>query len=55
MRGGEEVTVEYKLDGARIQVHRDGDEVRIWTRTLREVTDRVPELVELVRATVSGS
>jgi DNA ligase 1 len=47
---GAEVTVEFKLDGARIQVHRDGDEVRVWTRTLREVTDGVPELVERVRA-----
>ena len=46
---GPHVSVEYKLDGARIQVHRDGDVVRVWTRTLREVTDRVPELVELVR------
>ncbi|MBC8091981.1 MAG: ATP-dependent DNA ligase, partial [Pseudonocardia sp.] len=47
---GADVTVEFKLDGARIQVHRDGDEVRVWTRTLREITDGVPELVELVRA-----
>jgi DNA ligase-1 len=47
---GDEVTVEHKLDGARIQVHRDGDVVRVWTRTLREVTDGVPELVEQVRA-----
>ncbi|MGY1802422.1 ATP-dependent DNA ligase [Blastococcus sp. SYSU D00922] len=47
---GTDVTVEFKLDGARIQVHRDGDEVRVWTRTLREVTDGVPELVERVRA-----
>jgi DNA ligase-1 len=31
-------------------VHRDGDDVRVWTRTLREVTDGVPELVERVRA-----
>lgn len=46
---GENVVVEFKLDGARIQVHRDGDEVRVWTRTLREITDGVPELVELVR------
>jgi DNA ligase-1 len=44
------VTVEFKLDGARIQVHRDGDDVRVWTRTLREVTDGVPELVDRVRA-----
>ncbi|GAA4851187.1 ATP-dependent DNA ligase [Pseudonocardia benzenivorans] len=47
---GAEVTVEFKLDGARIQVHRDGDEVRVWTRSLREITAAVPELVEQVRA-----
>jgi DNA ligase-1 len=47
---GGEVTVEHKLDGARIQVHRDGDDVRVWTRTLREVTAGVPELVACVRA-----
>jgi DNA ligase-1 len=44
------VRVEYKLDGARIQVHRDGETVRVFTRTLREITADVPELVELVRA-----
>ncbi|GAA3999329.1 ATP-dependent DNA ligase [Allokutzneria multivorans] len=42
-------SVEYKLDGARIQVHRDGEEVHVYTRTLREITASVPELVELVR------
>ncbi|SFL57003.1 ATP-dependent DNA ligase [Geodermatophilus ruber] len=47
---GDDVTVEFKLDGARIQVHRDGDAIRVWTRTLREVTDGVPELVDRVRA-----
>jgi len=46
---GSEVSVEFKLDGARIQVHRDGDEVHVWTRSLREITSGVPELVELVR------
>jgi DNA ligase-1 len=46
---GSAVSVEFKLDGARIQVHRDGNAVRVWTRTLKEVTERVPELVELVR------
>jgi DNA ligase-1 len=45
----EAVVVEYKLDGARIQVHKDGDDVHIYTRTLREITKSVPELVELVR------
>ena len=41
--------VEYKMDGARIQVHKRGDDVRVWTRTLREITGSVPELVDLVR------
>ncbi|HVV10966.1 ATP-dependent DNA ligase [Amycolatopsis sp.] len=41
--------VEYKMDGARIQVHRDGEEVHVYTRTLREITGHVAELVELVR------
>lgn len=48
--GGAEASVEYKLDGARIQVHRDGDDVRIYTRSLADVTHRVPEIVEAVRA-----
>jgi DNA ligase-1 len=47
---GTDVTVEFKLDGARIQVHRDGDLVRVWTRTLRDVTEGVPELVDRIRA-----
>ena len=43
-------SLEWKLDGARIQVHRDGDEVRAFTRNLNEVTARVPEVIEVVRA-----
>jgi DNA ligase-1 len=43
-----EVCVEYKLDGARVQVHRADTEVRVFTRTLREITAQVPELVQLV-------
>ena len=38
--------VEWKLDGARLQVHRLGDEVRAFTRSLADVTERVPEIVE---------
>ena len=43
-------SVEYKLDGARIQVHRHGDDVGVYTRSLADVTHRVPELVEIVRS-----
>ncbi len=42
-------SVEYKLDGARIQVHRSGDAVRIYTRNLADITHRLPEVVEVVR------
>ena len=42
--------IEWKLDGARIQVHRDGDEVGVYTRSLDDVTARVPEVVERVLA-----
>jgi ATP-dependent DNA ligase I len=40
---------EYKLDGARIQVHKGGDEVRLFTRQLQDVTERLPEIVEWAR------
>jgi len=40
---------DYKLDGARIQAHKSGDEVRLYTRSLKDVTPRAPELVEVVR------
>ncbi|GAA3550117.1 ATP-dependent DNA ligase [Streptomyces osmaniensis] len=36
--------VEEKLDGIRVQVHRDGDSVRLYTRTLDDITDRLPEV-----------
>jgi DNA ligase 1 len=45
-----EAAVDWKLDGARIQVHRDGDDVAIYTRTLDDVTDRLPEVVAVARA-----
>jgi DNA ligase-1 len=42
--------VEWKLDGARLQVHRLGPEVRAFTRSLADVTERVPEVVDAVLA-----
>jgi DNA ligase-1 len=42
--------LDYKLDGARIQAHKSGDEVRLYTRSLKDVTSRAPELVQVVRA-----
>ena len=45
-----EAAIEWKLDGVRIQVHRDGDDVAIFTRTLDPVGERMPEIAEAVRA-----
>ncbi|MEU0133212.1 ATP-dependent DNA ligase [Streptomyces sp. NPDC006296] len=42
--------VEEKLDGIRVQVHRDGPRVGVYTRTLDDITDRLPELAESVAA-----
>lgn len=49
-KAGGPCAVEEKLDGIRIQAHRDGDGVRLFTRTLDDVTDRLPEIVATVRA-----
>ena len=43
------LALEYKLDGARIQVHRDGRDVRVYSRSGIDVTPAVPELVELAQ------
>jgi DNA ligase-1 len=48
--GGGSVAIEWKLDGARIQVHRENGRVAIYTRNLNEVTARLPEVVDAVRA-----
>lgn len=48
--GDGELLFEYKLDGARIQAHKQGDEVRVFSRALNEVTESVPEVVEAVRS-----
>jgi len=41
--------LEYKYDGARIQLHRDGERVSIWTRRLSDVTKSLPDVVETAR------
>jgi DNA ligase-1 len=47
--------LEWKLDGARVQVHKQGDEVRVYTRNLNEVTGAVPEVVDVVKAASARS
>ena len=45
-----EAGIEWKLDGARVQIHRSDHDVRVFTRTLDDVTARVPEIVEATLA-----
>jgi DNA ligase-1 len=50
LRGhGGESAFEYKLDGARIQIHKSGDKVKVYSRRLTDVTESLPEVVQLVR------
>jgi DNA ligase-1 len=46
----ERASVEWKLDGIRIQIHRRGDEVRIYTRNLNDITHALPGIVEAARS-----
>jgi DNA ligase 1 len=47
---GGEAAFEWKMDGARIQAHKAGDTVRIYTRNLNEVREAIPEIAERVAA-----
>jgi ATP-dependent DNA ligase I len=49
MQSFDRASVEWKLDGIRIQIHRRGDDVRIYTRNLNEITETLPGIVEAVR------
>jgi len=44
---------EWKLDGARVQAHKSGDEIRVYTRSLKEVTAAVPEVVAALRGSAA--
>jgi DNA ligase-1 len=45
-----EAALEFKMDGARVQVHKSGDDVMVYSRALNDVSAAVPEVVETVRA-----
>lgn len=50
MTEGTAVIVERKIDGIRLQAHKAGQDVRLFTRSLDEITERIPEVADLVRA-----
>ncbi len=51
---GKTIQAEQKLDGFRIQVHRNGNEIRLFTRRMEEVTKQFPDVVEFVKKYVKG-
>lgn len=53
--GDDGAAVEWKLDGIRVQVHRGSRGIGVYTRTLDDITDRVPEIVDLVAALPTSS
>jgi DNA ligase-1 len=52
---GGRTALEYKYDGARVQIHVDGERVGIWTRRLSDVTASLPDVVDLVRGDLHGT
>ncbi|HLA46271.1 MAG TPA: ATP-dependent DNA ligase [Thermoplasmata archaeon] len=52
---GGTTAAEYKFDGARIQIHRDGDRVKVFSRRLSDVTKSLPEVVEIARSLRASS
>lgn len=51
---GGKTVLEYKLDGARVQIHKLNDEVRIFSRRLSDVTVSLPEIVETIKKNVEA-
>ena len=46
---------EWKFDGARVQIHKDGDDVRIFSRRLEDVTKSLPDVVNLIKSQVTAN
>lgn len=51
---GGETAFEYKYDGARVQIHKRGSEVRVFSRRLTDATRSLPEIVDLVKGNISA-
>jgi DNA ligase-1 len=52
---GGRTAFEFKYDGARVQIHKSGDEVKIFSRRLTDVTDSLPEVVRMVKENIKAS
>ena len=48
-----ETAFEYKYDGARVQIHKQGNEIRVYSRRLTDVTESLPDLVSIIRENIT--
>ncbi|BBL45770.1 DNA ligase [Nanobdella aerobiophila] len=46
---GRPAMIEYKYDGFRVQIHKKGNEISLWTRRLENVTDQFPDVIEFIK------
>jgi DNA ligase-1 len=49
-----ETTLEYKLDGARVQIHKKNDQIEIFSRRLSKITSSLPEIVEIISTSIKA-
>jgi len=49
-----QMAVEWKFDGARVQIHKDGNDIRIYSRKLEDVTSSLPDLIRSIKSNVSA-
>ena len=52
---GKPAIIEYKYDGFRVQIHKDGEKVELFTRRLENVTDQFPDIIDVIRKNVKAN
>tara|TARA_B100002019_G_scaffold36894_1_gene30889 strand:- start:1264 stop:2922 length:1659 start_codon:yes stop_codon:yes gene_type:complete len=51
---GKELSAEYKYDGFRLQIHRNNDEIKLFTRNLEEVSKQFPDIISIVKSNIKS-
>ena len=51
---GKKISAEYKYDGFRLQIHRNNDEIKLFTRNLEEVSKQFPDIISIVKSNIKS-
>ena len=51
---GKKISAEYKYDGFRLQIHRNNDEIKLFTRNLEEVSNQFPDIISIVKSNIKS-